>query len=489
MEMSYFHHHLWHTRSRMGAWDHSNRGHKQFIDRHIKANLVNQRLFQPSILGWWALVFWSGPNSEPTFSDDIEYLCAKMMAGDNALALMGIDPASYANKPGVKRLGDLIGRYERLRLANAVPESIKAKLREPGRDFTLVEDGGHWAFRPVHYAKHKIVDATGADRRWSVENPHAAQPARLRLEALLAARPYGEAGAVLNVFEQTESGAAEGVSAQAAPAAENSAWLAFRARNAGAPREKAWCYQHRLFAPPLNLMAENARVAVQGQAQLEGVRQTVGLGLWVRGDGNGQTLALRLRSPAAVSGAIADHYVVVDFTGWRYFELIEPDAERVNDYLWPQISEWASWMNSADDLAVVDAYAVYRQSVDFTRIETARLWYHHLPAGREVCCLLKPIKILPLVSVKLRRPTVRVGAAEIVFPVELESGQYLEYDRTGPAIVYGRDGAEVKRVTPQGAAPLLQAGRNELNFTCEPSLPVIPRARVTVSSLGEIDHR
>jgi hypothetical protein len=146
-------------------------------------------------------------------------------------------------------------------------------------------------------------------------------------------------------------------------------------------------------------------------------------------------------------------------------------------------------MNSADDLAVVDAYAVYRQSVDFTRIETARLWYHHLPAGREVCCLLKPIKILPLVSVKLRRPTVRVGAAEIVFPVELESGQYLEYDRTGPAIVYGRDGAEVKRVTPQGAAPLLQAGRNELNFTCEPSLPVIPRARVTVSSLGEIDHR
>jgi len=36
-----------------------------------------------------------------------------------------------------------------------------------------------------------------------------------------------------------------------------------------------------------------------------------------------------------VSRAPAEHFVVVDFTGWRHFELIEPVAERHANYAWP----------------------------------------------------------------------------------------------------------------------------------------------------------
>ncbi|MBU4198636.1 MAG: hypothetical protein KJ919_01755 [Verrucomicrobia bacterium] len=488
MEMSTFHHHLWYVRSRLGAWDHPTRAHKQFIDNHVAANQDARRIFLPSVLGWWALLFGSGPNEEPTYSDDIEYLCAKALGTDSALALMRIDPGSYADNPGVKRMGNIVGHYERLRLSRAVPETIRARLREPGHDFTLVESGeGRWVFRPAHYTKHKIADADGTDRRWTIENPHAPQPLRLRIEALLSAQPYDAVNSILTGFDEIESRNAQGVSAQYARAPDEPALLSFRARNDSAAVEKAWCCLRRVFTPPRNMMAEEkarTHVAAQGQAQLEGMRQTVGMGLWVLGDGNGQTINIRLNSPAAVTSAIADHYVTVDFKGWRYFELIEPEAERVRDYIWPKESAQASWIINDEDHAVLGQYAIYRESVDFTRIESVRLWYHHLPAGREACCLFKPIKILPLVSAVLRCPTVRVGDAEIGFPVELESGQYLEFDGTGPANVYGRDGALIVRVEPQGPVPLLRAGRNEMGFTCEPSRPVTPRARVTVISLG-----
>ncbi|TLM98175.1 hypothetical protein FDZ71_17480, partial [bacterium] len=75
MEMSTFHHHLWFVRSRMGAWDHPNRSHKKFIDLHCAANEECRRIFLPAELGWWAFKTWSGAQGEPTFSDDIEYLC------------------------------------------------------------------------------------------------------------------------------------------------------------------------------------------------------------------------------------------------------------------------------------------------------------------------------------------------------------------------------------------------------------------------------
>ena len=77
MEMSTFHHHLWCVRSRYGAWDHPSRSHKQFIDLHCASNEAARRLFLPGELGWWALKSWGGPQIEPTFDDDIEYLMTK----------------------------------------------------------------------------------------------------------------------------------------------------------------------------------------------------------------------------------------------------------------------------------------------------------------------------------------------------------------------------------------------------------------------------
>ena len=115
MEMSTFHHHLWYVRSRMGAWDHPQRSHKRFIDIHCQANQGCNRMFLPANLGWWAVKTWNGAPGEPTFADDIEYLCAKALGTNSGLSLMGIDPDNAANVPALPRLAALIRQWESLR--------------------------------------------------------------------------------------------------------------------------------------------------------------------------------------------------------------------------------------------------------------------------------------------------------------------------------------------------------------------------------------
>ena len=61
------------------------------------------------------------------------------------------------------------------------------------------------------------------------------------------------------------------------------------------------------------------------------------LGVWIYGDGKGELLNFQLNNTREYYTAWDDHYVDVNFTGWRYFELLlrERDAQRHQDYVWP----------------------------------------------------------------------------------------------------------------------------------------------------------
>jgi len=149
----------------------------------------------------------------------------------------------------------------------------------------------------------------------------------------------------------------------------------------------------RTFSPPLDLSANRA------------------LGLWVYGDGKGEVINLQQTSPPHMSHGIADHYILVDFVGWRYFELIEPEGKRHADYSWPYGG----------------IYSIYRESIRPNAVETLSLWYNNLPSGEEVTCYLSPIRSLPTVKATLRNPRVSIGGATLTFPVEIETGQVLEF--------------------------------------------------------------
>ena len=95
---------------------------------------------------------------------------------------MGIDPETAKNVPALPRLANIIKRYEDLRHAGVVPESLKAELRQPASDFTLLGDvSGDWRFLPTDYLKHRVDDGSGPGCAWQVRNRFAAQPLRFRL--------------------------------------------------------------------------------------------------------------------------------------------------------------------------------------------------------------------------------------------------------------------------------------------------------------------
>lgn len=512
MEMSTFHHHLWYVRSRYCAWDHPNRAHKKFIDVHVAANNDNRRIFMPGHLGWWAVKTWGGTQTEPTFADDIEYLCCKCIGTDTGFSIIGIDPQTIAQVPAFGRLAPITRQYEELRRAGKVPESIKARLRAPGEEFTLIRKGdGAFEFRPVQYARHKVEGINGWSSNWTTNNKFGAQPVQLRIEALCGAGPYDAPGnPTLADFgdakEFPEREAAPGLTADlrpssARPPLANTGERPGSSRPSGSPAlppnvktgspvgeyrvtrgsvpvgtaatlqptgangivshglgaasskvVPTWTKAGKKFSPPLDLSKHP------------------GMGVWVHGDGQGEVLNFQLKNPSHVVGGLDEHYVVVDFQGWRYFELLEPEGLRCDDYVWPYSGNY---------------YALYREVVQMGQVESLSIWYNNVPEGKTVMCYLSPVKAIPVFDTKLTNPTVTIGGKTITFPVTMSTGSYLEYRSASDCKLYGPKGELISDVKPRGEAPELVPGNNKVGFNAGAPENLSARAYVTIISQGQ----
>ncbi len=108
----------------------------------------------------------------------------------------------------------------------------------------------------------------------------------------------------------------------------------------------------------------------------------------------------------------------------------------------------------------------------------------HLPPSGKAARYLSPIKALPLVKAKLRNPRLIVAGKTIIFPVELETGGYLEFRSMADCRLYGPDGTLLPEVKPEGAAPILNAGPNSVAFACDPPPGYNLRVRVTTMTAG-----
>jgi len=482
-EASTFHHHLWFVRSRIGAWDHPSRSHKKFIDIHVAANQQQRRMFLPTHLGWWSVKVDQGHQSEPTFADDIEYLCSKALGTDCGFSVMGINPENVG-QPVYKRLGAIMRQYEDLRRHKYFGESGKERLAEPGREFSLVrKDDGVWTFVPVYSHRHRVEGTDGWSDVWTVRNPFHRQPARLRIQALLSAERHDSpnAIAVVDFSDPTaflDRDGAEGMSVELASARDEAhpEWRCGRytARNdrqtrsevsggvefsptehgvrAARKGDPAWTKVGKVFDPPLDLSGHEA------------------FGVWVRGDGQGEVLNFQLRCPGHLVAGIGEHYVILDFIGWRYFTLIEPEGERADEYSWPYGNH---------------IYAIYREGIDYRQISSLSLWYNNVKPGSTVSCIISPVRALPLVRPKLGKPTIAIGGRRTTFAVEMESGWYLEYASPHDCVLYDGAGNPVRDVVPQGDAAILEEGENVVRFSCDSDDGVTPRAHVSLSSRGD----
>jgi hypothetical protein len=188
----------------------------------------------------------------------------------------------------------------------------------------------------------------------------------------------------------------------------------------------------------------------------------------VHGDGQGEVLNVQLQCPSHVVAGLGEHYITVDFKGWRYFERGESEGERYADYAWPYGG----------------SYAIYRERIDYKQIEKLTVWVNNLPASGAATCALSPVRALPLAKAKIRNPRLTAGGKTLTIPAELESGSYLELRSAEDCKVYGPDGKLLKELKISGALPELAPGANRLTFTCEAEPGVNPRVRVTTITTG-----
>ncbi len=461
MEMSAMWHHFWQYRTRWQAWDYPQRGHKRFIDIHAAS--VNGGLLLPLHFGWWNFQNFNPPQVEPTYPDVIEYLGAKLIGWDAGISLTGaIDRSSLDAVPLFGRAVDILRTCEELRQAKTFDETVKANLREPGKEFSLFrDDGGKWRFREAHYDSHTASSAEPWSLSWTARNPFGDQPVKFRLECLMSAGSYDDAKNIIlaDLSDPNQlSGparAANGVTAGLARATDGLQPAGiFTATNSGkVARNAAWARLDRKFAPNLDLKGHQA------------------IGVWIEGDGKGQIAAIRLESPRHISfGAVADRYINIDFTGRRLFTLIETESTRWSDYVWDD----GKWL-----------YNVYRETIDFGAVESLSIWYNNLPEGEKVACVIGPVKALPMVACTVRNPRIAVNGKTIILPVEMRSGSYVEFGGDNDCVLYGARGELISTVKADGAIPVLSAGENQIGFSCGEADGPPGRVKLTVISYGE----
>jgi hypothetical protein len=500
MEMSTIHHHLWYVRSRMGAWDYPARSYKTVVDLHCESNKSCDRMFLPAHLGWWQTMADPDFQKQTVFPDDLEYLLAKCAAHQCGLSAQEpLTPESYAASDYLRRMAGIYKSWEELRRKGFFNAKQRAILAKPGQDFALTKGAkGKPCLRRVDYAAHKVEGLRHSSATWSVDSRFKAQPTRIRIEGLLTVAPYDSPEAVMIIDFS------------------NPLLFTERAQSAGVKAALRSSDDHIKIGKLSGLFTAEGPALKKGAAAAPGSNQRVvagvpsyckigvkfdplkdltdkaALGVWVYGDGQGEMLNIQMMSPIHMASGYCDRYIPIDFTGWRYFELVESGGTRAETLLWPY-SRSACAMDreslppdSIESQSLwYDLYAMYRNPIFPNSIERLNLWYSLIPAGGTAKCYLSPIKALPIVKTKLVNPAVTVNGKKIVFPTELPSGAWIEYNSPTDCKLYASSGNFVADIKPRGDEPETKAGRNDLSFTCDPpSDGHSVRARVVVISNG-----
>jgi hypothetical protein len=90
-----------------------------------------------------------------------------------------------------------------------------------------------------------------------------------------------------------------------------------------------------------------------------------------------------------------------------------------------------------------------------------------------------------MVPCTVKNPTLSVNGENVILPIEMPSGSYLEFNTAGDSTLYGPKGELISQVSPEGEVPLLSAGENKIQFSCSGADGPPPRAKLTVISYGQ----
>ncbi len=463
-------HNSWWLHSRLGAMDSPVWGVKRFVDMHAKRASVYRKadLMEPQ-MGWWSL-HGAKRDFRGQFSDELEYFAVKNLSIDSPMSVQTV--AVSERFPWVNgrvwELMTLLGWYERMRLARYFSEKTQQRLSGERTEFRLrLMDDGHWRFFPMTVAKHRFSGnvAKGEDI-WTWNNPEAEQPLRLRLEALYGVQRDGQTELLLDwanpggEVSQESAGTVELHSnlLPEMPEPGTGARMRIQARNHGSAARGAW-----------------AMLSVQYPYPYKDFGDCEALSVWIKGDASGALLNFQICGAREYGSLLSDHFVELTFKGWRRFDLIfrERDADRTADYEWPY------------DLRTGN-YSLYR--TPFNRkfrqhVDKIRVFVNEIPVDGQVDIELGGLQGLPCQVVTFNEPSLLIDGIPLCFPVQMESGQYIEMEGADDCALFDERGFLLRRFQVQGLQQI-KAGTHQVQFASETDANV-PRAELTMFSLGE----
>jgi len=467
---------FWHLKSFKTCNDYVEIGVKAFFDNNkVHIGTSGRTNYTPVDLGWWGLHSWA-PHRRSTTPDEIEYVCQKALGFDACWSLeTTLETIKACGRWDV--IKDIIATYERLRLADYFPREVKEAIKEDSAEFKLIGSNAEgWRLMPARYGpSHLVLDKTSSS--WTIYNDLPAQPLRFRLYSLPTLSAYDSTNSRVLVDQQDLSKYVKSrthpechtkliASEDKTPTGE--ACVAFHGANnlGSAP---GWV-EHRA---DLGKISEGIPMAELIEGQPENMHLETylsrSLGVWIRGDGKGEVLNIQLR---AANGGYRDHYIDVDFSGWKYCELTQPESNRVFEFK-PGYST---------------KHAV--RHFQYDRIKSLFLRYNSIPAKSEVCCLIGPVKALREYWLPVKNPTFKVRGGEVVFPCTLQTEQYLEFMGEGNARLFDREGVFIREVLPQSRIAALQHGPNEITFSVEDRPELSQRVEVSLIRFGRAQsHR
>ncbi|MCK5806620.1 MAG: hypothetical protein KAI66_27575, partial [Lentisphaeria bacterium] len=428
----------WHIVARSASAD----GHgdiKLHLDERLHTILGMKKNFIHADVGWYGL----DPGSRP---DRIEYICAKCLGADGSISVQTTRAALEAD-PHAREIIETIGRYERCRLANVFPESVKAQLLEKKREFKLFDDGkGGWTLWHAAYEPDRvIIQLDGKQNEWTIQNdlpvscrlaveitrdiqhavgPDYDSPNAIVIEDFEDLAPYEMSKR--NQYEKfvlgkgktlTDQGPTlEGVTQSLERSEENpragKACGVFKATNSGLG--EGWSAKGKRFTGPLDLSSSR------------------GLAMWIKGDAKNAVFMLQLLD---TSGRNHQWRRKIDFKGWRLEMFRIPVGA---DFNWRQV-------------------------------EYILFYYNNIPGKTTVACGLDDLKALPGLTrmPMLSGVTLTVNGKISNLPGEIGPRERLTTDGLGTCTVWpGGMKPGRKRMLPETAI-ILAPGTNRLIFSCD----------------------
>lgn len=409
----------WFVRSRYGAVDESCIAHRRYFDAHLNYNKKTaDKMGLTPELGWINLF----PDYSETqdlwqcdifAAEDLEYVCAKSYASNASIAFLE-SFHKLKNTERAEEYCEILKKYNDLRSEKSPGEATKEYLLQPENSATLI-DG------ELIKTKYESGILRYKNDSLSLCNPFDDQRSEFMFQPLSAAGEYDDEDAVtLCRFNENE-------------------------------------------------FLKNSEIRFEKPVDSKGNR---GIGVWCYGDNSGAVLCIALRGFALSGQRNGEHYIKINFSGWKYFTFCENENESFSTDVVPRRElEYKNYYN------LQKFYHHYRPNINYSAIDGV-----DIKIIGEAKVKLKDIRLLPHTEPLWINPEFVAGDSKLKVFTEVKRGEFLCFDGE-KCIVKDKMGKTLKIPEFEGSL-ILPEGKSEFKILNDNSEEQI-RAKLTVILKGD----